>query len=277
MSHPANETTPEIRNILIQMRQEHPDLPPHISDAEIQATIAHALTLIQTLDARAYHPTLPKTPEEAQHIKAIWLLTAPGTYDKPLKDYETKDSPFNRPWYAWMQRRRINYCFWLMERLAEIRTGSKVKGAETPFETRKLIGKYGPWLIVNGNAAENADLREVLTRPSIPVPAEKVFIIDDPRLVRTIDQVQIFSLPPKLEVFPTDQIGLVSHAPHMVRALYMLAQPTNKFPPITLQLYPMPIPTIGREAHIAQEVTGLLYYIYKKNLAAKTPYSKILL
>lgn len=211
---------------------------------------------------------VPKTPEEAKRIVAIWDVSAIGTYLKEFQDDRWK----NTPWAGWTDRRRLNYSATLTRKLTEIITGESYQtplGARPTGEQieklRSDIEKIGPSLVYGSTAEQNQDVEEALQEPGVIIPKTKVHIIYDPEKsvgVNTIDQVKSFSLSPGLELKDGDILAMVGHAPHLVRTSHIL-NCYRPFPDgLVVQPHPLPSPRSAGLDYAIQEISGLLYYTF---------------
>lgn len=254
-----------INKILTDAYEENPPLE-RIGKPKLTTLISLTLDEINELEEAALHPNLPKTADEASRIKAIWVFSGPGTYDQPFKNDRYKD----KPWARFMDRIRLNRAAWLMRKLTEEILGNTLDGIRNPEIVRQAFLENGPFLIYNGRHDENDAVRDVLTRPGIVIPKEKVHFIDA-RIDNTFDQVKTFSLPPGLTLKSGENIALVSHAPHLMRLLHII----NKVKPFLegakVQLFPIASPSDGRQEYAEMEIRGLLYATFISGEAEETP------
>ncbi len=100
------------------------------------------------------------------------------------------------------------------------------------------------------------------------IAADKVHI-PATSIANTVDQVKTFVLPESLHL-AGGEIGLVSHAPHLVRTLHMLNRYQVIPEDMKIRLFPLKSPKEGREEYTTMEVRGLLYYIYLFIFSANT-------
>ncbi len=242
---------------------EHKELK-ELPEAELRTVIRGALEEIDRLE-RAANPREVKsamTPEIAENLSALWVFSGPGTYDSAKKNdrYQTY------PWAEWMDRDRLSYAGWLARISAElVAEGENPRGPigeadKRKAEARKAIGEHGPIIIYNGTAEENEVARSVPKREGIIVPEEKV-VVAGGGIAKTVDQIKTFALPENLHR-PGGEIGLVSHAPHLMRVLHMLKRYEPLPKDMKVRLFPIASPIEGKEEYVTLEVKGLLYYIY---------------
>lgn len=254
--------------------EEFRDIPA----ADLRKTIDACLKEMEELEAAANpkNALSALTPEIAQNIGALWDISGLGTYDDPIA---TQPAYKDKLWAYGSDRARLNYSAWLIRKTSE--TLDPNSRATKPDEilagierARKSIGEFGPTLIYNGTDEMNEVIRDVLTRDGIVMPPEKVHVTGQ-GILKTIDQIKTFSLPENLHQ-AGKEIGIVSHAPHLVRIAHML----NRYKPLPLDMqirfFPVPFrfPETSWEEYAIQEVRGLLYYIYlsKNRDATIEPY-----
>lgn len=249
-------------------------------EAELKQVIKEALREIDELeDAGDPKKALGALSlSVAENVKALWVFSGSGTYDKPFKD----DAYEKISWAHGMDRARLNRAAWLVRKIAEIRgneaalRGSLSRIPEGKVRARELILKYAPLIIYNGREDESAVVRAVLTRAGVVVPREKVLILGE-GIRNTRDQVKAFALPDSCKE-DGKEIGLVSHAPHLMRIAHML----NRYRPLPddmkVRLFPIASPPEARAIYAAMEVKGLLYYLYldSEHAAAAEPCSYII-
>lgn len=205
--------------------------------------------------------------EEAELIKAIWIISAPGTYFKRNKNDRYQD----KEWAWWTDRRRINYAFEIGRQLAEIKAGRKIEG-NTPADL-ELLKEFGPLLIYNGRPDENNDIAEAVKTPWLKIPEglgypqDKVYIIYpftkrfNNKDYNLLDQIQTFHLPGNIQTNPGDEIGIVAHAPQAVRVLYSLSGYDQAFPQgVTARMLILPTPKEGIPEYPTQELRAIIYY-----------------
>ncbi len=246
---------------------------------EMRSLIGTVLSEMEELEAAAdpKNALAAITPEIANSITALWDFSGPGTYDDPVKEDRYKD----KSWARGMDRARLNYAAWLVRKITEMRDpGIAQKGpideaAERSNRARQSIREVGPTLIYNGTSEENAVVVDVLTREGIIIPSEKAHVMGE-GIKNTVDQIKTFSLPENLHE-PGKEIGLISHAPHLIRVAHMLNRYQSIPPDMDIRFFPIKTPEDGREEYTAMEIRGILYYIYlsKNHDAAKEPYPYI--
>ncbi len=183
-----------------------------------------------------------------------------------------------------MDRQRLNKTAMVAREIADVITGTSVKADEgkglSQIETVKLkikqkLAEYGPYIIYNGTDVENDTVRDVITRHGIIIPPEKLFVIED-GIKKTVDQVKTFQLPSDLMVESGDVVGVITHAPHMMRFLHMLNKHRTIPPEMRVLAIPLPSPIAGRQEYTEQEIRGLLYYRYLSGDATEEMYPHLL-
>lgn len=243
---------------------------------EVNSFIDYAIQLYNELEAASYNLTaqLPQSPQEARKIKALWVISAPGTYFKAKK----KDRYADKQWALWNDRQRINRAFSIGRYITELVSEETL--SDNWAKVRESINEYGPFIIYNGRPDENEALSQAMKAPWLFLPspriysAEKVFIINA-GVDNTVDNIKSFHLPMSVSINPGDEIGIVIHAPQAVRFLFMLNQLKVSFPDnVIARIFPLPTPANGIPEYPLQELRGLIYnrFIVNPPLAATTPY-----
>jgi hypothetical protein len=200
--------------------------------------------------------------EIAEKVAAIWVFSGPGTYDLPYKDDRYRDYP----WAHGMDRARLDRAAILARKIAQKRSGQSFGGeglssvGEQKEKTKALIREFGPKIIYNGTEVENATVEDVLAREGIIIPKGNVEVLKS-RIDNTVDQIRTFQVPQGLDI-EGKEIALISHAPHLERALHMIGRyqplPKGAMP----RLFPISTPEEGRETYAEMEIRGMLYYIF---------------
>lgn len=220
--------------------------------------ISGAIGVLNQMEAAAQNPHLPETKEEAEKIKALWVISAPGTYFQARKNDRYKD----KPWALWNDRQRINYAF---------KIGRKMEAL-----TQML-----PLIVYSGRPDEAAAISEAVRTPWLRIPQgleyprDKVFLINPSLIDNAIDQIKTFRLPPALEIGPGDEIGLVIHAPQAVRFLYALACFKDIVPKgVSIRAFLLPTPKGGFPEYPLQELRGTVAnrFIASPAFAPEQPY-----
>lgn len=233
---------------------------------EVISFLDEAVDLYLEFEEAAQHPRILES-QDADKIKAIWIISAPGTYFTRDKADRYQD----KEWSWWADRKRINYAFSVSRQLAEIKAGKKIAGNK-PADL-ELIKEHGPILIYNGRADENAALAQAVQVPWLRIPEglgypkDKVCIINPfipsfhTEQYNLLDQVRTLHLPRSLQINPVDEIGIVAHAPQAVRALYTLNGPeVDPFKGLRARMLLMPTPETGIPEYPIQELRGIVYY-----------------
>lgn len=262
-----------IRVILEEAGKENPQLQK-VAETELTKLITQALGEIDRLEqaARKHRRILAEDNlqipvESLTKLKALWVLSGPGLYRQPFKDDRYRD----KPWAQFMGRNRLTYAGMLMRRIAEAISGETSAAGDAQ---KQLLSHYAPYLIFNGRQDENSDVQTILAEEGTIIPQAKVWIPKTP-IDKTIDQVRRLTLPPELEIKSGDEIGIISHAPHLMRVSHMLNRHKQSlpFPPDTIiRAFPLPTPTAGIPEYQNQEVRGLLYYAFVTGEATTEPY-----
>lgn len=205
--------------------------------------------------------------EDAKLVKAIWIISAPGTYFTRNK----KDRYEDKEWTFWNDRRRVNHAFGIGRKLAEIKAGRKIAG-NTPADL-ELLKEFGPLLIYNGRPDENDAITEAVKTPWLRIPEglgypqDKVYIIYpfaerfNNKDYNLLDQINSFKFPAGIQINPGDEIGIVAHAPQAIRVLYSLSAKEEKFPKgATTRMLLLPTQRGGIPEYPTQELRGIIYY-----------------
>lgn len=248
-----------------------------IPESDIKEVIETALEEIEKLE-NAGNPTdvLAALPlEVAKKISALWVFSGPGTYDDPIKDDRYK----NYTWARGMDKERLSYAAWLARKISETVSGETLRGPingipERIQKARKMIAENGPTILYNGTELENSVVRDVLTRKGIVIPPEKVRIIGE-GINNTVDQVKTFKLPEELHR-SGGEIGIISHAPHLMRIIHILSQYQSLPKDMIVRLFPISSSAEGREEYAETEIRALLYYVFLGKNAQAIAYPSII-
>ncbi|MDD5415838.1 MAG: hypothetical protein PHE48_02410 [Candidatus Daviesbacteria bacterium] len=219
---------------------------------------------------------LPQNPAEAAKIKALWIISAPGTYFQASK----QDRYVSKPWSRWMDRQRINYALQIGRKLAEMKLGHPISNNWADAE--RELTEQGPLVVYNGTPAENAAVLEAKKAPWFRIPEANIYpgnkiLVISPiaDIDNTVDQIKSFHLPPVFDINLRDEIGVVLHAPQAVRFLYMLANFQETVPEgANMRVFALPTPEGGFPEYPMQELRGTTYYRFIANppIAAESPY-----
>lgn len=254
-------------------RSENPQLKG-VAETELTKLIIQALAEIDRLERAAKEHRrllaegkIPVPAKSLIKLKALWVLSGPGLYRQPFKEDRYRD----RPWAQFMGRHRLAYAGMLMRRVAETISGEMPTAKDIQ---KQLLLRYAPYLIFNGRPDENFDVQNILDEENIIIPQEKVWI-PKTSIDKTIDQVKGLTLPPDLEVKSGDEIGIVSHVPHLMRVSHMLNRYKQSLPfpaDTIIRAFPLPTPSLGIPEYQNQEVKGLLYYVFVSSEATAEPH-----
>ncbi|MDO8575792.1 MAG: hypothetical protein Q7R90_00585 [bacterium] len=247
-----------------------------IPEQKIKQVIEKSLSEIEELEtaAGAGRALAALTPEIARTISAVWIFSGPGTYDKPVKEDRYKQYP----WARGMDRARLSYGAWLVRKISEKVSGEVMRGPMTELprlvaDAREMISRSGPVILYNGTELENSVVKDVLTRTGIVIPPEKVMVAGE-GIQNTVDQVKTFELPEKLH-HAGGEIGIISHAPHLMRVTHMLSQYHPLPDDMSVRLFPIASPKEGREEYVETEIKALLYYVFIGKNAHEDAYPSI--
>jgi len=218
--------------------EEHPEFKK-IPMLEFKNVIKTALLEIEELERVALINT-----EIKGNISVLWVFSGPGTYD----DAFINDRYPDYSWTKGMDRVRVDYA---------------VKLAQ-------MADCGSPIIIYNGSDLQNSVLREAVKRKEIKILSEKIMIVGE-NINNTVDQIKTFILPESLHK-SGHEIGLISHAPHLMRIVHIL----NKYKTIpqnmTVRLFPIATPKEGKGDYAITEIKALLYYIFLGKNAGSIAY-----
>ena len=196
----------------------------------------------------------------------LWVLSGPGTQNPNVPIKDTDVAYKDKPWAYGMDRQRGNYAARLLRTIAEVKSGqSPTYGPlnhvyEQKEQTRRMIEAFAPPVFYNGTEMENEGVAWALTQSGVIVPRDSI-TVSGQGIKKTVDQVKDFKVPESVEAAGRE-IGIVSHAPHLVRAVHMI----NRYRPLPddtrIRLYPLPTPSNGRQEYAEMELRGLLYYTF---------------
>lgn len=235
----AKATLPTMDTILSAVLEQKPDFFERVGKEqgiEFVNSVRNQMVEMETV-ARLRRKQLPKTAEEAEKIKAIIVISAPGTYLAASKG----DRYQQYPWSRWMDHRRIEYAAYLIRNITEIKTGERLNN---PQKFRESISREGPYLLYSGRPDEQDAIRAALISPHIHMPEERVILIGGEIIDNTIHQAQRLYLPKEISLQPGDQVGLVLHSAQAVRFAYTLQQAVEDNLEATFQNLPEPFPNL---------------------------------
>lgn len=212
---------------------------------------------------------IPPTDEMVAKVSAIWEISGIGSYTRPV---DLRHSVYKLiPWIQYSDRNRMNYAVWLARKIAETKSRG---GGNSTQGVREMFERFAPIIIYNSERWMNEDLAKAVSESPM-VPAEKVHIVTG-EIRRTIDQFQVFDLPRGMSKKPGDRIGIVTHAPHLVRFLHMLNHFQSEFHVIPdgmeVQVFPMASPVGAKREYAIMETRGLIFYHFVSGLAASEPF-----
>lgn len=180
-------------------------------------------------------------------LRGIWVLSGPGFFDQATK----KDGYENFSWARFMGRDRLRYA----EEIIILHNDQK------------------PWLIFNGRQDENKNLKKTVLHGNLTISPERLHVVDNPRIRKTIDQVSYFNLPNSNEWKRGDVLGVVTHSPHMIRFLHLLGVDKKIIPEgVIVRPFPITSPKGCIPEYWNMEILGLLYRIYITRQASSEIY-----
>jgi hypothetical protein len=277
--HAENAALPTVTDVYESAAAEHTEFLDMPEDA-LKAVIEGALTRVLSFEEAARQP-LTISPEAAEDIDTIWVLSGTGTYDAPFKP---QDNPllFGIPWMGGFDRARIGHAARIARKIAELRSGQQLEagslgGLESRKEaTKEMIAEYGPNIVYNGYRSETEFAERLFDRPGMIIPKERVKIIHDDLHV-TADQIRTFEYPNDPES-KNKGVAIISHAAHVgARVMHMLSHYRPFTEGTVPYIAPLPTPDAGRRDYALMEARGLLYYVFLRQQAAVKPHQYQLL
>jgi len=272
----AAERSRSMERIYAAALEQHTQFK-QIPEQDIKEVIGTALEEIEKLEraGNLSDALTALTLEVAESISALWVFSGPGSYDEPAKEDRYK----NYPWARGMDRARLSYGALLSRKISEKLSSEILKGSISKVsariqKARELIAEHGPTIIYNGTELENSVARDVLTREGIIIPPEKAIIAGE-GIDNTVDQIKDFKFPEELHQ-SGGEIGIVSHAPHIMRIIHILSQYQTLPKDMTVRLFPMATPQGGKEEYADNEIKGLLYYVFLAKKAQPTAYPALI-
>jgi hypothetical protein len=266
--------------IATESMRRHPEFWEDRQEKLRQLITAVSLEM-EILRDSARKPWLPTIKDEAQRIKAIWVLSGPGTYLEPVSN-SPGDQIYRNEAMSWahgMDHQRLERSAWLMRKTVELISGQDFsESGKTPkdpvriAELKAAIAEIGPYLIYNGVPAQNEVANSVLDQSTVIVPKER-FFIPLGQIERTVDQVKNFALPPGVE-WQSDDIMVVDTSDcHFSRLLRMMEhfRPSPFDQTAIVQAFPTPTTEAGRKTYAAMEMQGTMDYI-ARGMASQKPY-----
>ncbi len=230
-----------------------------IPNATVQEIIRNAASEIEKLEeaAKPQNALSALTPQIAEDTVALWVFSGPD-------DKNDKDRYRHIPWAHGMDKARLDYAAWLERKISEIRMPSQPKTQEKGQirqeidQTREMIKMVGPVIIYNGSDPLNENLNSELQKDII-IPKNKV-AIEGSGIVNTVDQIKDFVLPTGLHQ-PGKEIGIISHAPHLMRIAHMLNRFQTLPKDMKVRFFPIATPKNATQEYSELETMGLLFYI----------------
>lgn len=228
--------------------EEHPDLKKY-SKLEIYHIIEKSFLEIQNFENAGNPLSIIDElgVEVVSNIAALWVFSGPDTYDSSY----VSDRYRHFLWSKGMDRARVS-C------------------AESLYNRIKTLTGFGPHVFYNGSNEQNSILENVLASGKLNIPPYKFNIIGK-NIQNTVDQVKTLILPNDI-LKKGNYIGLISHAPHLVRISYILNKYKHVLSDLSVMFFPIPTQKSGSLEYAISEIKGLLYYIYIRGNALKKPY-----
>jgi hypothetical protein len=264
--------------VFSQMTQENPSLNS-IAESRVRGLIEASLSAIRNLEEigrRDLHD-FSISPDIAEKIGAVWVISGAGTYDEPFK----KD-PYQGIWWArYMDRARINYGTRILRKITETKEDKRHNGSISTVEERKhdlrqAILEDGPIVIYNGSGPENDTVRDVLTREGVIIPAEICYIQKEPT-ANTVVAIKSLHLPEILKKeIKGKEVAIVAHGPQLQRIAHIMGKYYPFGEDTQVRFFPIPTPPGGEVEYAIKEARGIVYYALVKNEAAENPHPYLL-
>jgi hypothetical protein len=219
---------------------------------ELRKLLREIILEIRKVERSAKNPNLADY-KDLNRIRTIWSISGTGSYQKPLIDVPSDKMWLNHSWGQSTDKLRLDYSTSLIHRIKKI-----------------LPENPQPVLLYNGVAEQNEVLKKV-AQSKLGLKESEYFIMPG-KIVRTLDQAKSFTLPPGSQLKKDDRIGIVSHAPHLIRLMKMV----NIYKPFPkgarIILLPLVFETDTAENEFTKmEISGMLGYI-SRGEAAKQSY-----
>ena len=251
--------------------------PEYWRDEEenLEQLINLATKEIAEIERGASKTQLPKTVKDANLIKAIWVLSGSGTYEKPITETPGDLVNLDKPWAQGSDKKRIDHAVDHIRKISMIASGDyQTKNIDSyqisDEESFHLIQKYGPCLVYNGISVQNSDLISAIEAGIVKFPKDKLFIPSG-KVKRTLDQITTLKFP-EINYSEKDKIGVVSHAPHLARVMRVVNKYKTMPEKAEIVLLPLVFEKDENEKEFCQsEMKGIIGYV-GSGLATLKPY-----
>lgn len=186
-----------------------------------------------------------KDMEILKKVRAVWVLSGSGSYFVPLSNSTSDQANINNLWYYGTDRARLDYV------------------AQWLLSYAKVLPKHlQPVLIYNGVKNQQEDLIKAIQTGKYKVPLGKIFFPPGDN-TRTIDQIKNFALPPNINL-EDGYLGVLSHAPHLLRTLKFMKKNQMIFGKIKILALPLKLKDEkDQNAMNKPEIKGMLDYVDK--------------
>lgn len=219
--------------------EEHEEFKK-IPESEIKQVIETTLREIEEFENIS-------NPELNSKLKALWVFSGAGTYHGVVMG--ERYSKYE--WAKSMDRERLDYAI----QLARV--------------SKKVYGN-APMIIYNGGDDQNVVLQEMLRNKDTDLLPEEITILGS-GIKNTLDQIETFVLPENLYE-SEGEIGLISHAPQLMRILHMLNKYQTTPKDMKIRLFPIKTSIEAKETYTTMEIKGLLYYLFIGENASVSAY-----
>lgn len=254
----------------------------------VKSLISNGIDMIQGLEEETHG----KHPKIHTDTDIVYIDSGPGPYSYkmlPPGKSDIEDSQYHQwPWTRKMDRARIRAAYALTslvtaKRLEE-QTGVIRKASEL---TKEDYEKYSPYLMYASTTWQNLEIKRAVELEreagNFLIPDDKLIMYEDfttslgkqKPIVNTADQIEGFHFPPFDGKAPPRRIVMVSHPAHLMRIMHILGKYPQRIPAeTTLQLFPIPTPTAAGQEYTKVEISGALAYIFRKDRATLTPFTR---
>ncbi|AKM82199.1 TPA: hypothetical protein DD449_03785 [Candidatus Berkelbacteria bacterium] len=175
--------------------------------------------------------------DEAENILAIWCISGSGSLTSDFIDSPSDDKYKDKKWYGGTDRIRLRF-------------SEKIFLAIDKKKSRNLF------LIYNGIPEQVVTLLQEAGK-SFTVLKQQIYVPDG-EIVKTLDQVEKFSLPPALKKKSGDLV-IVSHAAHLSRILRFMKKHEKLFEGLTIR--PLAARVDNSSDFVEAELSGILDYV----------------
>lgn len=192
--------------------------------------------------------------EKVSKVKAVWVLSGTGTFDRPLTDTPGDQIYKGRTWAYYSDQDRIKLAIELINYL------SQAVAKDQKISVMDAIREYGSYLVYNGVGEQQIAIKRAIKSGKLSFPKSKLYIPKG-KIIKTLDQVKNLRFPEKKYQFG-DILVIVTHVAHYPRVLRMLNKYKKVFGNLSIVIYPAQFKTRkGFYEFAFNEIMGVLGYI----------------